>query len=159
MVCYNGLMPNQKNLLNSIVLFWAIIFFPSILLANTFNKLVEQKQILENRFGIETLECFPFKKKIGFTEDQIPLVEKCLQGVLKLKEALTHIRQTEYKEVGSSNRFLKTAGFHTILIDWKAPTREIIHFLNQHISLDEQSKFLNKIHILKKEIARKGLVK
>ena len=59
----------------------------------------------------------------------------------------------EYKEVGISNRFLKTAGFHTILIDWKAPTSELIHFLNQRISLDEQSKFLNKIHTLKKEIA------
>ena len=98
--------------------------------ANTFNELVDQKQILEKRFGIKTLECFPFKKKIGFTEEQIPIIEQCLQGVFKLKEALTQIPQTDYKEVGISNRFLKTAGFHTILIDWKAPTSELIQFLN-----------------------------
>ena len=158
MLCYNGIMPNQNKLLNSIVLFWAIIFIPSFLFANTFNELVEQKQILEKGFGIKTLECFPFKKQIGFTEDQIPVVEQCLQGVFKLKEALTQTSKTDYKEVGISNRFLKTAGFHTILIDWKAPTSELIHFLNQRISLDEQSKFLNKIHTLKKKIALKGLV-
>tara|TARA_B100000686_G_scaffold217583_1_gene224663 strand:- start:3726 stop:5051 length:1326 start_codon:yes stop_codon:yes gene_type:complete len=152
-------MPIQKKLLNSTALFWAIIFIPSFLFANTFNKLVEEKQFLENQFGIKTLECFPFKKIIGFTEEQIPMVEQCLKGVSKLKEALTQIRSTDYKEVGISNRFLKTSGFQTILIDWKASTSELTQFLNQNISLAEQSDFLNKIHKLKKEIARKGLAK
>ena len=95
MLCYNGIMPSQNKLLNFVVLFSAVIFLPSILFANTFNELVEQKQNLEKRFGIKTLECFPFKKKIGFTEEQIPIIEQCLQGAFKLKEALTQIPQTD----------------------------------------------------------------
>lgn len=152
-------MSTQKIFLTFVLLLAGAIIFPSFLFANTFNQLVEQKQILENQFGIETLECFPFTKKIGFTEDQIPLIKKCLQGVSTLKEALTQVNQTDYKEVGVSNRFLKTAGFHTILIDWKASTQEVVQFLNQRLNSEEQSKFLDKIRTLKKEIAGKGLVK
>ena len=93
-----------------------VLIFPSFLFANNFNQLVEKKQLLEKEFGIETLECFPFIKKIGFTEDQIPLIQRCLQGVSSLQEALTRIKHDNYKEVGISNRFLRTAGFHTCLL-------------------------------------------
>ncbi|MZG52739.1 MAG: hypothetical protein F3744_01635 [Nitrospinae bacterium] len=152
-------MPIQKNLLHCTVLFLVIICLPSFLFANTFNQLVEQKHILESQFGVKTLECFPFKKKIGFTEDQAPLIEQCLQGVSKLKKALMEVPQTDYKEVGISDRFLKTAGFHTILIDWKASSSELVRFLNSRKSRDEQTGFLDRIRALKREIAQKGIVK
>ena len=114
---------------------------------------------MKNQFGIATLECFPFTKKIGFTEHQIPLIEKCLQGVTTLKEALAQVDHTDYKEVGISNRFLKTAGFHTILIDWKASSSELVRFLSHRLNTEEQLEFLNKVRLLKKKIAGKGIVK
>ncbi len=135
------------------------LFLPSFSLANTFNQLVEQKQILENQFGIQTLECFPFTKKIGFTEDQAALIKQCLQGVSALKKALIQVDHKDYKEVGISNRFLRTAGFHTVLIHWQASPEEIAKFLNERLSHQEQIEFMDKIHALKKEIASKGIVK
>ena len=90
------------------------------LFANAFNELVQEKRILENQFNIDTLECFPFIKKIGFTDDQIPLVDQCLKGAFALKEAFGNVSHRDYKEVGVSNRFMRTGGFHTVLIDWKA---------------------------------------
>ena len=152
-------MQTQKTLQVLIFFIAGILILPSFLFANSFNQLVEQKQILKNRFGIETLECFPFTKEIGFTEDQIPLIEKCLQGVTALKEALAQIGNADYKEVGISNRFLKTAGFHTILIDWKASPSELVRFLNHRLNTEEQLEFLDKIRLLKKKIASRGIVK
>ena len=152
-------MKSQKIFQNFIFFITGALIFPSFLFANSFNQLIEQKQILKNQFGIATLECFPFTKKIGFTEHQIPLIEKCLKGVTTLKEALVQVGHTDYKEVGISNRFLKTAGFHTILIDWKASSSELVRFLNQRLNTKEQLEFLNKIRLLKKKIAGKGIVK
>jgi len=152
-------MPSQTKFKIGLFLLIGTLISPSFLFANTFNQLVEQKQVLENQFGIKTLECFPFTKNIGFTEDQVPLIEQCLQGVSTLREALTQVDETDYKEVGISNRFLKTAGFHTILIDWKASASEVVQFLNQRLNPEEQSKFLDKIRTLKKEISSKGIVK
>ena len=152
-------MQTQKTLQVLIFFIAGVLILPSFLFANSFNQLVEQKQILKNRFGIETLECFPFTKEIGFTEDQIPLIEKCLQGVTTLKEALAQIGNADYKEVGGSNRFLKTAGFHTILIDWKASPSELVRFLNHRLNTEEQLEFLDKIRLLKKKIASRGIVK
>jgi len=152
-------MQTQKTLQVLIFFIAGVLILPSFLFANSFNQLVEQKQILKNRFGIETLECFPFTKEIGFTEDQIPLIEKCLQGVTTLKEALAQIGNADYKEVGISNRFLKTAGFHTILIDWKASPSELVRFLNHRLNTEEQLEFLDKIRLLKKKIASRGIVK
>ena len=73
-----------------------LLIAPSFLFANNFNQLVEKKQLLEKEFGIKTLECFPFIKKIGFTDDQIPLIQKCLQGASSLQKALTRINHDDY---------------------------------------------------------------
>ncbi|MCS5620856.1 MAG: hypothetical protein NZ656_02765, partial [Nitrospinaceae bacterium] len=53
-----------------VVLLIGFFFFPAQLYANTFHQLLEEKQKLEKQLGVQTLECFPFIKKIGFTEDQ-----------------------------------------------------------------------------------------
>jgi hypothetical protein len=135
------------------------VLFPSFLFANTFNELVQEKRILETQFNIDTLECFPFIKKIGFTDDQIPLVEQCLKGSSALKKAFAKVSHRDYKEVGISNRFMRTAGFHTVLIDWKASPTEIAKFLNARLSNEQRTQFLDKVQALKKKIANQINVK
>jgi len=152
-------MQTQKIFQGFLFFLLGIVISPSFLFANSFNKLVQEKRILENQFGIEALECFPFIKNIGFTDDQIPLVGQCLKGTATLKEALSKVSHRDYKEVGISNRFLRTAGFHTVLIDWKASPAEIAEFLNARLSNEQRTQFLNKIHTLKKEIANQTQVK
>ena len=143
-------MRTQNKVRFFILCLTGVLIFPSFPFANNFNQLVEKKQLLEKEFGIETLECFPFIKKIGFTEDQIPLIQRCLQGVSSLQEALTRIKHDNYKEVGISNRFLRTAGFHTILVNWKATPEEIEKFLNQRLDQQQQNEFMDKIRALKR---------
>lgn len=152
-------MLRQNTFKTCLIFLVGTFIFPSFLLANTFNHLVEKKQFLEKEFGVKTLECFPFTKEIGFTEDQIPLIQKCLQGVSSLQEALSQTQHKDYKEVGISNRFLRTAGFHTVLINWQASPEEIAKFLNQRLNRQEQNKFLDKIRALKKGINHQGLAK
>lgn len=130
------------------------IVSPSSLHANTLHQLLEEKQALERQFDVQTLECFPFIKEIGFTEDQIPLIEQCLAGTRTLKEAFTDSGNPNYKVVGISNRFLKTAGFHTILIPWNADREEVTQFLKEQLSQEEQIAFLDKIRGLKRDIAK-----
>lgn len=136
--------------------FWVgLLFVPSPATANTFHQLLEEKQKLEKQFGIQTLECFPFIKKIGFTEDQIPLIEQCLTGTRTLNEAFSGSTNPNYKTIGISDRFLSTAGFHTILIPWNATRDEVIKFLNNRPGHAEQTAFLDKIRGLKQGISRK----
>lgn len=135
---------------------WAgLLSIPSPVTANTFHQLLDEKQKLERQFGIQTLECFPFIKKIGFTEDQIPLIEQCLTGTRTLNEALAGSSNSAYKAVGISNRFLKTAGFHTILTPWNATKDEVAQFLIRQQSHEEQTTFLDKVRGLKKAISKK----
>ena len=152
-------MQTQKLFHRFLSCLLGIVIFPSLLFANSFNELVQEKQILEKQFGVEALECFPFIKNIGFTDDQIPLIEQCLKGASTLKEALNKVSHRDYKEVGISNRFLRTAGFQTALIDWKASPNEIAEFLNTRLSNEQRTQFLGKVHALKKEIASQTQVK
>jgi hypothetical protein len=152
-------MPTQKLFQGFLFCLLGIAIFPSLLFANSFNELAQEKRILEDQFGIETLECFPFIKKIGFTDDQIPIIEQCLKGTSTLKEALSNVSHRDYKEVGISNRFLRTAGFHTVLVDWKASPAEMAEFLNTRLSNDQRTQFLNKIHALKNKIGSQIKVK
>ena len=136
--------------------FWvSFLFIPSLASANTFHQLLAEKLKLEKQFGVQTLECFPFIKKIGFTEDQIPLIEQCLKGVRNLREAFSDSSNSDYKVIGISNRFLRTAGFHTILIPWNASKDEVTQFLNNRRNHQEQTAFLDRIRGLKQEISRK----
>ena len=80
---------------------------------NKFNQLVLAKNDLESNFGVRSVECFPFKENIGFTEDQIPLIEQCLTGVNLFKSALDQVPNAEIYSVGISTRFLWTGGFDT----------------------------------------------
>lgn len=122
---------------------------------NTFNQLLLEKSTLEKKYAIKTLECFPFLKKIGLTQDQIPLIENCLAGVQTLKEALAKIPPTGYRVFGISSRFSQTGGFHSALVPWNASKDQMIEFLSHNLSAEEKKQFLNKIHALKQTIAKK----
>ena len=132
---------------------------PTFVHANAFHQLLDEKQALEKQFDVQSLECFPFIKEIGFTEDQIPLIKQCLIGTRTLKEAFSDSGNPNYKIIGISNRFLKTAGFHTILIPWNATREEVVQFLNEQRSQKEQIAFLDKIRGLKKDIAKNLRIK
>ena len=123
--------------------------------SNRFNQLILTKSSLESKFGVRSVECFPFKENVGFTEDQIPLIEQCLAGVRLFKSALDQVPRPEIYSVGISTRFLRTGGFNTVLIPWDASLRETITFLKGQISKDEQDQFLTKVLMLKRKIDKK----
>ena len=121
---------------------------------NKFHQLLLAKSVLEKNHGVKTLECFPFIKDIGFTNTQILLLEKCLLGTGNLKEALAEVPNTEIHIVGISTRFLRTGGFHNILIPWDATKEKMVEFLKENRNQNEQKEFLKIIHGLKREIAK-----
>ena len=113
--------------------------------SNKFNQLILSKSSLESKFGVRSVECFPFKENIGFTEDQIQLIERCLTGVQAFESALSRAVSPQTHSVGISTRFLRTGGFNTILIPWDASSGEIVSFLKEEVSKTEQEHFLEKI--------------
>jgi|TARA_B100001964_G_scaffold86601_1_gene97534 hypothetical protein len=119
---------------------------------NTFNQLILAKSSLESRFNVQSVECFPFKENIGFTEDQIPLIKNCLAGVRLLTSALDSVVDPEIHTVGISTRFLRTGGFNTVLIPWNASLPETVAFLENRLSKEKQDLFLAKISTLKRKI-------
>jgi hypothetical protein len=123
--------------------------------SNKFNQLILIKSALELKFGIRNVECFPFKENIGFTEDQIQLIARCLKGVQAFESAIKLATSTQINSVGVSDRFLRTGGFNTVLIPWDASSEEIIAFLRRQASKEEQEHFLKKIVTLKGKINRK----
>lgn len=122
---------------------------------NTFNQLLLEKLTLEKEHGIKSLECFPFIKKIGSTEDQIPLIENCLTGTRTLRQALSKVPDAGIQNMGISDRFLRTGGFHTFLVPWNASVDEMTGFLKLQLNDEEKKQFLEKIHVLKRKIAKK----
>ncbi|GJL77159.1 MAG: hypothetical protein NPINA01_01480 [Nitrospinaceae bacterium] len=118
------------------------------------NQLLLEKSHLEKQHGIKSLECFPFIRDIGFTENQIPLIANCLQGARTLKAALVEVSEPDIRTVGISTRFLRTGGFHTLLVPWDVSKEKLIQLLKQNKSPDEREKFLDKIHALKRAIAQ-----
>ena len=123
--------------------------------ASPLNQLLQDKAILEKQHGIKSLECFPFIKGIGFTEDQIPFIKNCRAGTRNLKEALTQAPDADIQTVGISTRFLRTGGFHTLLVPWDASTDNMVEFLKKNKNEEEKKEFLEKIHALKRSIAQK----
>jgi hypothetical protein len=119
------------------------------------NQLLQNKAILEKQHGVKTLECFPFIKDIGITKNQIPLINNCLTGTRSLEDALAQLPVADIRTVGISTRFLRTGGFHTVLVPWDASTSSMVQFLKKNKSEDEKRKFLEKIHALKRSIAQK----
>jgi hypothetical protein len=141
----------QLNVLVLVFVFFSTSeAFPRV--TNKFNQLVLAKNNLESNFGVRSVECFPFKENIGFTEDQIPLIEQCLTGIKLFKSALDQVPNAEIYSVGISTRFLWTGGFNTVLIPWNASLLETVTFLKSKISKKKQDSFLGKVSTLKGKI-------
>lgn len=122
---------------------------------NDFNQLLIEKLILEKEHGVKSLECFPFIKKIGLTEDQIPLVESCLTGTRTLRQALVKVPKADVRDIGISDKFMRTGGFHAIFVPWNASSNQMVGFLEQRQGDEEKKQFLEKIHALKRKIGEK----
>ncbi len=141
----------------ALFILWGTVLLPKYVFAtpasaDTFNQLVLLKSGLESRYGIKRLECFPFQKNIGDDANQIQLIDHCLSGAETLKASLDSLGSTPIQTVGVSHRFLRTGGFHTILIPWNTTQEALTEFLNAGISVSEQEKFLNQIRAVKSEI-------
>ncbi len=122
---------------------------------NYFNRLVKLKAEMELNFGLERLECFPFKRNVGFIEDQIKYGEKCYQGAAVLNQALGDVRGHMIKVIGVGEKFLRTNGFHSALIPWNASREEMADFLGKQFSREEQARLLDSVRELKQNILDK----
>ncbi len=120
--------------------------------ANVFNALSLQKMELEQRHGITNLECFPFLINIGSNADEAERVRQCRVGVTTLASALEKVPDTGLRIVGISTRFLRSGGFHTLLVPWDATREDMIRVLQDTPSLEEQKHFIEKVYQLKKKI-------
>ena len=134
-----------------------ILCYASTTIANAtpFNHLIEEKKFLEKTYGIKNLECFPFIKNIGNQKHQVQLIANCLTGTLTLKNALTKLQKPNYRIIGISKRFLRTGGFHTVLVPWDASLEEMVAFLDRPVSREERSRLLDQVASLKKQIQSK----
>ena len=120
--------------------------------ANVFNVLSLTKMELEQKYGITNFECFPFLTNIGSNADQAERVRQCQVGVVTLASALKEVPNTGLRTIGISTRFLRSGGFHTLLVQWDATKEAMIQVLRDTPSPEEQKQFIAKVHQLKKQI-------
>jgi len=120
--------------------------------ANVFNALSLKKMELEQRHGIATLDCFPFLDNIGANADEARRVEQCLTGTTTLESAVKEVPDTGLSMVGISTRFLRSGGFHTLLVPWNATKEEMVQALRNTPAPEQQKQFIAKIHTLKRQI-------
>lgn len=120
--------------------------------ANVFNTLSLTKMELEQRYGITNLECFPFLINIGSNSDEAERVWQCLTGATTLASALKEAPNTGLRTVGIGARFLRSGGFHALLVRWDTTKEDIIRALQDTPSAEEQKQFIAKVHQLKKKI-------
>ena len=120
--------------------------------ASVFNALSLKKMELEQKYGIANLECFPFLISIGSNSDEAERVRQCRVGVTTLASALKEVPNAGLRIVGISTRFLRSGGFHTLLVPWNATKEDMIRVLRDTPSTEEQKQFIAKVHQLKKQI-------
>jgi hypothetical protein len=149
-------MTHSMKLFLTLTIAWALLGTrPAYARPHPFHQLVQSKANLEKQFGIQTLECFPFIKKIGFTEDQPTLIANCLKGIQTLTTALGQVPDNQNKVIGIGDRFLRSGGFHTVLIPWNASAEDMARHLKQDLSKKEQNDFLEKVFSLKRKIGER----
>ncbi|CAI2717385.1 hypothetical protein [Nitrospina watsonii] len=124
-----------------------------------FNQLVLKKQHLERTHGIANLECFPFLEQIGGGAQEVQHIRNCLQGMTTLAAALEEVPDAGLKRVGISTRFLRTGGFHTLLVQWNADRAEMVQALRDRLSPEEQKRFMDRIVGVKSTIHDKLFIR
>ncbi len=123
-----------------------------VLAGNVFNALSLKKMELEQRYGITNLECFPFLEEIGTNRDEAQHVQHCLTGTTTLASALQEAPDAGLTMVGISTRFLRSGGFHTLLVPWNASREDMVRALREKPAPEEQEQFIAEVHQLKKRI-------
>ena len=119
---------------------------------NVFNTLALKKMELEQRYGITNLECFPFLEDIGTNRDEAQRVDHCLAGTTTLASALKEAPDTGLTMVGISTRFLRSGGFHTLLVPWNASQEDMVRALREKPAPEKQKQFIAEVHLLKQGI-------
>ena len=117
-----------------------------------FNQLVVLKAEMERERGVRSLECFPFLQEIGTNAEQAEWVKRCLTGARNLAAALEAVPDSGITVAGISTRFLRTAGFHTLLVPWDAPVEAMTEALRDRPSPQEQDRLLGEVRELKRKI-------
>ncbi|MGP0565204.1 MULTISPECIES: hypothetical protein [unclassified Nitrospina] len=140
-------------------IFFLTAAFPAQAEESAFNRLVLQKQFLEKTYGIARLECFPFMEKFGDREGETRRILECLKGVLTLTAALKEVPDADLNRVAISTRFLRTGGFHTVLIPWDAEVADLARILRERLSPADQQAFLEKIAAVKTTIHGKLFIR
>jgi hypothetical protein len=120
--------------------------------ANVFNTLALKKMELEQKYGITSLECFPFLVNIGSNSAQAERVRQCQVGAKTLASALEEVPNSGLRTIGINTRFLRSGGFHTLLVQWDATKEEMVQVLRNTPSADEQKQFIARVRQLKKQI-------
>lgn len=123
--------------------------------ANAFNQLVLQKSELERQFGVQRLECFPFTNNIGLMADQVIRVGNCLAGAATLNQAFKEVPNAGIQTIGIDSETYRTSGFDTAIIAWNISKDELVRFLRDRASNEEQSLFREKILALKQKIGHR----
>ena len=150
------LLSRHIKLLLPILLLFYVAYAPTTIAhATPFNRLVEEKALLEKTHGIKSLECFPFTTDIGDRKHQVQLIADCLAGTLTLKKALAKLQKPDFQTIGISKRFLRTGGFHTVLVPWDASVADMVAFLDHPVSREERNRLLDQVASLKKQIQSK----
>lgn len=119
---------------------------------NVFNALTLAKMEIEQRHGIASFECFPFLQNIGTRVDETRRVQQCLTGITTLAGALQDVPDADLKIAGISTRFLRSGGFHTLLVPWNATREAMIKALRDKPSPEDKKKFIAQIRGLKQQI-------
>lgn len=121
-------------------------------LKDPFNRLVGLKADIEQRHGRVRIECFPFLKNIGDNAAQAEYVGRCLEGMQTLAQALDTVPDSGYREFGIGTRFLRSGGFHTLLVKWDATAAEMVAALQEQSTPEERDRLVSKVRGLKKTI-------
>ena len=136
-----------------------LLFLPMFILApkpagadNAFNALALAKMEVEQTHGIRNLECFPFLTNIGLNSHEAERVRQCGIGFATLASALKEVPATGLRTVGISTRFLRSGGFHTLVVKWDAAREDMVRVLQETQPVDEQQQFIAKIRQLKNQI-------
>jgi hypothetical protein len=119
---------------------------------NVFNALALKKMELEQRYGLTHLECFPFLEDIGTHQDETQRVQHCLTGTTTLASALKEAPDSGLTLVGISTRYLRSGGFHSLLVPWNASREDMVRALREQPAAEQQKQFVADVHQLKQGI-------
>ena len=135
-----------------ILLAVSLLTVAPVFAGSVFNALSLIKMEMEQRYGITNLECFPFLENIGTNQDEAQRVQHCLTGTTTLASALKEVPNSGLTIVGISTRYLRSGGFHSLLVPWNASREDMVRSLRDQLAPEKQKQFIADVHQLKQRI-------